>query len=66
MACGFLGSIKGLEIGEQFAVGGNRCLLGFGLGHDGLLRGKKWDGNFNLSQSIEVELSLVTASQKVI
>jgi hypothetical protein len=28
-----------LEAGDQFAVGGHQCLLGFDLGDDGLLGG---------------------------
>ena len=32
-----------LEAGDQFAVGGHQRLLGFDLGHDGLLRGERWD-----------------------
>ena len=34
-----------LEAGDQFAVGGHQRLLGFDLGHDGLLRGEGWEGD---------------------
>ena len=31
-----------LEAGDQFAVAGHQRMLGFDLGHDGLLRGDGW------------------------
>ncbi|MBU6403740.1 MAG: hypothetical protein KGQ84_03395 [Proteobacteria bacterium] len=31
-----------LEAGDEFAVGGDQCLLGLDLGDDGLLGGEGW------------------------
>ncbi len=36
----------GAEAGDLFAVGGHQRLLGFDLGHDGLLCGKGREGIF--------------------
>ena len=33
-------------------VGGNQRLLGFDLGHDGLLRGERWEGDMELANDL--------------
>ncbi len=47
-----------LEAGDQFAVGGDQCLLGFDLGDDGLLRSEWWEWNFSLVQTPNRKLRL--------
>src|SRR4030067_168639 len=53
-----------LKAGNQFAVGGDQRLLGFDLGDDGALRGDGREGDFDLHQSIPVELRLTATSHE--
>ena len=45
-----------LEARNQFAVGGDQCLLGFDFGDDGLLGGEGREGELNLAEILGIDL----------
>jgi len=47
-----------LEAGDQFTVGGDKRLLGFYLGNNGLLRSEGWEGDFRLVYAPNRKLGL--------
>ena len=47
-----------LEAGDQFAVGGDQRLLGFNLGHDGLLCDEGWEGDSRVVETANRQLRL--------
>ena len=47
-----------LEAFDQFAVGVDQCLLGFDLGNDGLLDGKRWEGDFYRLENLDIDVFL--------